>query len=63
MYFEAELRRLKQLLQQQRMEQLRIQEANDKNPLFTYQFPERLPSEQDDFAVPPSDPRYYSKGM
>lgn len=56
------IERLKSLLQRQRMEQLRIQAANDDQPNFTYQFPERIPSDQDNFAVPPSDPRYYSEG-
>lgn len=58
----AIIERLKSLLQRQRMQQLRIQAAEDDQPKFTYQFPERIPSEQDYFAVSPSDPRYYSPG-
>lgn len=44
------------------MEQLRIQAADENQPEFNFQFPERVPSEQDFFAVPPSDPRYYTEG-
>lgn len=53
---------LQKLLTQQRMQQLRIQAADDNQPRFTFQLPEREPSDQDNFAVPPSDPRYYKEG-
>lgn len=55
------IQQIKYLLQLQRAQQLRIRAANDNQPTFTYQFPVRVPSDSDYFAVPPSDPRYYSE--